>query len=125
MWPFAKSSKPAASADASEKVYCSFCGKSQDEVRKLIAGPTVYICDECIDLCNDIIAEECEQEETLDDAAPAREPDEPWWTAPFVCPLCRLPKTRADVLFVASQRWICRACVDLVRTIAEEENPVS
>ena len=37
---------------------CSFCGKSQDEVRKLIAGPTVYICDECIDLCNDIILEE-------------------------------------------------------------------
>ena len=44
---------------------CSFCGKSQDEVRKLIAGPTVYICDECIDLCNDIIAEECDQEDTL------------------------------------------------------------
>jgi len=44
---------------------CSFCGKSQDEVRKLIAGPTVYICDECIDLCNDIIAEECDQEEGL------------------------------------------------------------
>ena len=37
---------------------CSFCGKSQKEVRKLIAGPTVYICDECISLCNDIIAEE-------------------------------------------------------------------
>jgi ATP-dependent Clp protease ATP-binding subunit ClpX len=37
---------------------CSFCGKSQDEVKKLIAGPTVYICDECIDLCNDIILEE-------------------------------------------------------------------
>lgn len=37
---------------------CSFCGKSQKEVRKLIAGPTVYICDECIDLCNDIITEE-------------------------------------------------------------------
>ena len=42
---------------------CSFCGKSQDEVRKLIAGPTVYICDECIELCNEIIAEEVEQEE--------------------------------------------------------------
>ena len=37
---------------------CSFCGKSQKEVKKLIAGPTVYICDECIGLCNDIIAEE-------------------------------------------------------------------
>ncbi len=40
---------------------CSFCGKSQDEVRKLIAGPTVYICDECIALCNEIIAEEAEE----------------------------------------------------------------
>ena len=42
---------------------CSFCGKSQREVRKLIAGPTVYICDECIKLCNDIIAEEHDREE--------------------------------------------------------------
>ena len=42
-------------------LHCSFCGKSQDEVRKLIAGPTVYICDECIDLCNEIIAEETEE----------------------------------------------------------------
>lgn len=41
---------------------CSFCGKSQDEVKKLIAGPTIYICDECIDLCNAIIAEEYEEE---------------------------------------------------------------
>lgn len=44
------------------KLTCSFCGKSQDDVRKLIAGPTVYICDECIELCNDIIAEEWEEE---------------------------------------------------------------
>jgi ATP-dependent Clp protease ATP-binding subunit ClpX len=43
---------------------CSFCGKSQREVRKLIAGPTVYICDECIRLCNDIIAEESERDES-------------------------------------------------------------
>src|SRR5213078_4168314 len=42
---------------------CSFCGKAQKEVKKLIAGPTVYICDECIGLCNDIIAEEIEKEE--------------------------------------------------------------
>ncbi|MGH7362585.1 MAG: ATP-dependent Clp protease ATP-binding subunit ClpX [Candidatus Methylomirabilales bacterium] len=44
------------------KLQCSFCGKSQEDVRKLIAGPTVYICDECIELCNDIIAEELEEE---------------------------------------------------------------
>ncbi len=44
--------------DHSKLLYCSFCGKSQHEVRKLIAGPSVYICDECVDLCNDIIREE-------------------------------------------------------------------
>src|SRR5262249_7194783 len=43
---------------------CSFCGKSQNDVRKLMAGPTVYICDECIELCNDIIAEEWEEEKS-------------------------------------------------------------
>ncbi len=47
----------------SNNLCCSFCGKSQKEVRKLIAGPTVYICDECIGLCNDIIAEEIEKDE--------------------------------------------------------------
>src|SRR6188508_2971666 len=46
-----------------QSLTCSFCGKSQKEVKKLIAGPTVYICDECIGLCNDIIAEEIEKEE--------------------------------------------------------------
>ncbi len=49
----------------SSNLSCSFCGKSQKEVRKLIAGPTVYICDECIALCNDIIAEEVERDEKL------------------------------------------------------------
>ena len=48
---------------SSEKLlYCSFCGKSQHEVKKLIAGPSVFICDECIELCNDIIREEVAQE---------------------------------------------------------------
>ena len=44
-------------------LYCSFCGKSQHEVRKLIAGPSVFICDECVDLCNDIIREEVQEAE--------------------------------------------------------------
>jgi ATP-dependent Clp protease ATP-binding subunit ClpX len=49
-------------SDSNEDLLCSFCGKSQDEVKKLIAGPSVYICDECIQLCNEIIAEEYGQE---------------------------------------------------------------
>ena len=62
--------------DRSGNLVCSFCGKSQDEVRKLIAGPTVYICDECIDLCNDIIAEECDQDETLTSTSSVPKPSE-------------------------------------------------
>jgi ATP-dependent Clp protease ATP-binding subunit ClpX len=54
-----------SSKDENGQLTCSFCGKSQDEVKKLIAGPTVYICDECIELCNDIIDEEAR----LDDAS--------------------------------------------------------
>ena len=49
------------SADGGKILYCSFCGKSQHEVRKLIAGPSVFICDECVALCNDIIREELEE----------------------------------------------------------------
>ena len=49
------------SGDSTKILYCSFCGKSQHEVRKLIAGPSVFICDECVELCNDIIREELEE----------------------------------------------------------------
>mgnify|MGYP001010772497 FL=1 len=47
--------------DSGKLLYCSFCGKSQHEVRKLIAGPSVFVCDECVDLCNDIIREEIQE----------------------------------------------------------------
>ena len=48
----------SGSSDSKNTLYCSFCGKSQHEVRKLIAGPTVFICDECVNLCMDIIGED-------------------------------------------------------------------
>jgi ATP-dependent Clp protease ATP-binding subunit ClpX len=59
--------------DSGKLLYCSFCGKSQHEVRKLIAGPSVFICDECVDLCNDIIREEVQEEnvESKADKLPA------------------------------------------------------
>ena len=55
--------------DSGKLLYCSFCGKSQHEVRKLIAGPSVFICDECVELCNDIIREE------VSEGGPAKESD--------------------------------------------------
>ncbi len=75
-----KSSAPEGEAPLA----CSFCGKSQDEVRKLIAGPKVYICDECIDLCNDIIAEECEQERRPATSRPPSRSHPGWETGAMV-----------------------------------------
>ena len=54
-------STDSTTGDGEKLLYCSFCGKSQNEVRKLIAGPSVFICDECVDLCNDIIREEVQE----------------------------------------------------------------
>lgn len=56
--------KTGKGEDDGKLLYCSFCGKSQHEVRKLIAGPSVFICDECVDLCNDIITEEIQEADT-------------------------------------------------------------
>jgi ATP-dependent Clp protease ATP-binding subunit ClpX len=53
--------KSSKGTDSDRLLYCSFCGKSQHEVRKLIAGPSVFICDECVELCNDIIREEIQE----------------------------------------------------------------
>ncbi len=58
------SDKSGDDKDGEKLLYCSFCGKSQHEVRKLIAGPSVFICDECVDLCNDIISEELQEAKT-------------------------------------------------------------
>lgn len=56
-------SKDKKGKDEDKLLYCSFCGKSQNEVRKLIAGPSVYVCDECVELCNDIIRDELLEDE--------------------------------------------------------------
>lgn len=60
-----------SSGDSKNTLYCSFCGKSQHEVRKLIAGPTVFICDECVDLCTDIIQEENAAPRLLTEGVPS------------------------------------------------------
>ena len=58
--------------DTAELVKCSFCGKSQKQVKKLIAGPGVYICDECIDLCNEIIDDVISARGVVDRGGPIR-----------------------------------------------------
>jgi ATP-dependent Clp protease ATP-binding subunit ClpX len=65
-----------SSGDSGKLLYCSFCGKSQNEVRKLIAGPSVFICDECVDLCNDIIREEIQESGSEGESAKLPIPEE-------------------------------------------------
>ncbi|MEZ5957978.1 MAG: ClpX C4-type zinc finger protein [Hyphomonadaceae bacterium] len=67
-------SKATTSGESKNTLYCSFCGKSQHEVRKLIAGPTVFICDECVELCMDIIREE--QTSLVKEGVPSPEGDQ-------------------------------------------------
>lgn len=55
------SGKNPQSSNGGEVLYCSFCGKTQREVQKLIAGPGVYVCDECVELCNEILRDELKQ----------------------------------------------------------------
>jgi len=86
---------------------CSFCGKSQEQVRKLIAGPGVYICDECIDLCNEILDEELVDSQTSSEGrhapetgrrkAPSKKPSKP---APT---LAEVPKPQAIKAFLDRQ----------------------
>jgi len=62
--------------DEEKLLYCSFCGKSQNEVRKLIAGPAVYVCDECVELCNDIIKDELQDDDSVFGGADLPKPKE-------------------------------------------------
>ncbi len=57
------------SGEENKVLYCSFCGKSQHDVKKLIAGPSVFVCDECVDLCNDIMKEEQKQTEEVQETS--------------------------------------------------------
>src|SRR5438093_680596 len=106
-----------ADAASSAAVQCSFCGKNQDEVRKLIAGPYVYICDECIDLCNEILEQECEAEGGAGDPPMQSES----LTAASACVLCRLPKSIEELVPLPELGFICRTCVDTIRIAADQQ----
>lgn len=90
--------------------HCSFCNKSQRDVRRLIAGPNVYICDECVDICLDILAEERKDRREAS-ASKEAEGQRSWArsNASF-CALCRLPVTVAEAIVVEGRGLICKGC---------------
>ena len=97
---------------AASQLHCSFCGKCQDQVRKLIAGPTVQICDECVDLCNEIIERDVE----ADSGPPTVALD-----AIAGYALCRLPKDVKELRMIAERGIFWVECIDTVRSSVESE----
>ena len=109
----------AANDEAS--LSCSFCGKTQRQARKLIAGPHVYICDECVELCNDILQEEWESAQVPDHALPSNEST--IFKHSAICSLCRLPTTIGELLPIVERGFLCAACVEAVQNAAESSEP--
>jgi hypothetical protein len=104
-----------------EILRCSFCNKREEQVRKLIAGPSVFICDECVDVCNDIIADHASlspSAEVEDGAEPKQRPDVPV-TGPAVrCGLCRMPTPIDDRVLIPNRGVLCPRCIDEVEATA-------
>ena len=123
-----------------EVLRCSFCNKDQNDVRKLIAGPTVFICDECVQICVDIIQNDAPaapgRGETADAAEararaaaermnrdhaaqPGVDPEVPSWHVR--CPLCEMVVPTDDAIPIAGRGILCRPCVRAIRETAPIE----
>jgi hypothetical protein len=127
--------KARAHADEPKELkHCSFCRKNQDDVRTLIAGPTVFICDECVQVCVDIIGDDAAgRGETREDAEarardtaermnrdhaaqPHVEPEVPSWHVR--CPLCEMVVPTDDAIPITGRGVLCRPCVLAIRETA-------
>jgi hypothetical protein len=103
---------------------CTFCGKSQRDVRKLIAGPTVYICDECIKKCNDIFAEEAKRMELAPERTPSPPKEQKGAKKPkqtLCCSFCGKSQKEVKKLIAGPTVYICDECIGLCNDIIAEE----
>jgi hypothetical protein len=102
---------------------CSFCNKSQDEARKLIAGPAVFICDECVDVCRDIIADDTRLsggEGAQLNAEPTRLSPAPAGGLAVPCALCGMTTPFDHLVLVRDRGALCPGCIgEIEATIAE------
>jgi ClpX C4-type zinc finger protein len=108
---------------AVETLRCSFCNKNQADVNKLIAGPAVFICDECVEVCNDIILDDRRLAEICRDTS-VEQPKallEIPVSGPVVqCTLCGLPITRSEGVVIHNRGILCLGCVGEVEAAAAE-----
>jgi hypothetical protein len=111
-------------ADSGTVLACSFCNKSQNDVRKLIAGPAVFICDECVEACTNIIADDAQAAGTNADREASGQSAEDSRLLGHACALCGFPLLSVDeALGIAERGFLCQACVDAVRAAMAGRKP--
>ena|SRR5688572_17672941 len=99
---------------------CSFCHKSQEQVRKLVAGTKVFICDECVEVCVDITSDDRPAEATTADGDGGTPIVSPLLTAR--CSLCRLPTAVDRLVAVVGRGAVCRPCLAAVRATPDPDH---
>src|SRR5213075_409727 len=103
-------------AGETEVLRCSFCNKDQNDVPKLIAGPRVFICDECVEVCNDIIADDDRFEKQAGKTANQRTRSSPMpWPNMIACALCRLAIPATDGFVIENRGVLCAGVVNAVQ----------
>ena len=106
---------------------CSFCNKSETEVCKLIAGPSVYICDECVQVCDDIIADDTRRSgaaEGVDNRSTPNAGERPIAPSATGCELCHMPAPAEEGILIPNRGVLCRGCVgEIEAAIAKGREP--
>jgi hypothetical protein len=117
---------PAPGSPPAEDLRCSFCNKPQNDVLKLIAGPTVFICDECVSVCVDIIADDSRFEGRPGGASRGertREAQRPLAQDAVPCSLCGKPSLPNEMLPIADRGVLCGGCADAVEDALARGTP--
>ena len=112
-------------AAADDVLRCSFCNKGQNDIAKLIAGPSVCICDECIAVCNDIIADDAEAAaEAGKERVTSLVPDVNLSDLSVPCSLCQMPTDAREGLQIPNRGILCVGCIgEIEASIAERREP--
>jgi hypothetical protein len=122
---FRKQQRPPDPPPPREPLRCSFCNKSQRDVEKLIAGPGVYICIECVAICNDIVADDKVLEPGTGPALVPAPPATDEVGVPIRCALCKMLCPMETSVAFPDRGWLCEPCLDNVRLhLDSTERPV-
>ena len=108
--------EPEITSERVRSLDCSFCGKNQNEVRKLIAGPSVQICDECVELCDDIVREEVEAGAGTNPEAPEKRAKED-----RLCGICMEPRDTDELIFLPHAAYMCAGCLEEIQLVRDKQ----